>query len=77
MHHPSSLAWVQRAGGNILGVIVNHLDFTHAQRYYGEYGAAGYEYGGYGGYGNYGGTPKIGKTAKAKATAGIAQDRAA
>ena len=46
-----SIARIQRAGGNILGVVVNQLDFKHAQRYYGEYGGAGYEYGGYGTYG--------------------------
>jgi polysaccharide biosynthesis transport protein len=43
-----SIQRLQRAGGNMLGVIVNQLDFKHAQRYYGEYGASGYTYGGYG-----------------------------
>jgi capsular exopolysaccharide synthesis family protein len=53
-----SIARIQRAGGNILGVVVNQLDFKHAQRYYGEYGGAGYSYGGYG-YGNYGDAPQL------------------
>jgi capsular exopolysaccharide synthesis family protein len=66
-----NIARIQRAGGTILGVIVNHLDFKHAQRYYGEYGAGGYDYGGYGSYIS---TPQISK-ASAKATAGIVQDR--
>lgn len=43
-----SLQRLQRAGANILGVIVNQLDFKRAQRYYGEYGGSGYSYGGYG-----------------------------
>jgi polysaccharide biosynthesis transport protein len=43
-----SIQRLQRAGGSILGVIVNQLDFKHAQRYYGEYGGANYAYGGYG-----------------------------
>jgi len=43
-----SLARLQRAGGHVLGVIVNHLDFKHAQRYYGEYGSSTYSYGSYG-----------------------------
>jgi succinoglycan biosynthesis transport protein ExoP len=47
-----SIQRIQRAGGNILGVVVNQLDFKHAQRYYGEYGGGGYSYGGYG-YGTY------------------------
>lgn len=45
-----SIARIQRAGGNILGVVVNQLDFKHAQRYYGEYGGSSYSYGGYGTY---------------------------
>ena len=49
-----SIARLQRAGGTILGVIVNQLDFKHAQQYYGEYGAASYSYGGYGVGGTYG-----------------------
>jgi len=50
-----SITRIQRAGGNILGVVVNQLDFKHAQRYYGEYGAGGgYSYGSYGPYGTYG-----------------------
>jgi capsular exopolysaccharide synthesis family protein len=51
-----SITRIQRAGGNILGVVVNQLDFKHAQRYYGEYGASGYSYGSYGPYGTYGNT---------------------
>lgn len=43
-----SLTRLQRAGGNILGVIVNQLDFSRAQRYYGEYGSSSYSYGSYG-----------------------------
>lgn len=50
-----SITRLQRAGGNILGTIVNHLDFEHAQRYYGEYGS----YGSYGGYGTYNAAPQI------------------
>jgi capsular exopolysaccharide synthesis family protein len=46
-----SIARLQRAGGNMLGVVVNQLDFAHAQRYYGEYGGSGYTYGNYGSYG--------------------------
>jgi capsular exopolysaccharide synthesis family protein len=55
-----SIARIQRAGGNILGLVVNQLDFKHAQRYYGEYGAGSYDYGGYryGSYG-YGSTPQL------------------
>ena len=55
-----SITRLQRAGGNILGVIVNQLDFKHAQRYYGEYGAGGYSYGGYG-YGSYGSKRRLAK----------------
>jgi hypothetical protein len=48
-----NLTRIQRAGGNLLGVLVNRLDFKHARLYYGEYGASSYAYGGYGGnYGN-------------------------
>jgi Mrp family chromosome partitioning ATPase len=43
-----SIQRLQRAGGSILGVVVNQLDFKHAQRYYGEYGGSNYAYGGYG-----------------------------
>ena len=73
-----SITRIQRAGGNILGVIVNQLDFKHAQRYYGEYGGKSYEYGGYG-YGSYGGTPKLakveyGNTPKARPIAQNAAD---
>ena len=63
-----SITRLQRAGGNILGTIVNHLDFEHAQRYYGEYGS----YGSYGGYGTYNAAPQIAagsKAAKAAETA--------
>ena len=56
-----SIMRLQRAGGNILGVVVNQLDFDHAQRYYGEYGA----YGSYGGYGTYAETPQLGAAGKA------------
>ena len=40
------LTRLQRAGGSVLGIVVNQLDFDKAQSYYGEYGA--YTYGGYG-----------------------------
>jgi succinoglycan biosynthesis transport protein ExoP len=40
-----SLSRLQRAGANILGVMVNQLDFKHARLYYGEYGASSYSYG--------------------------------
>lgn len=43
-----SLTRLQRAGGRILGIMVNHLDFDRARAYYGEYGAGSYAYGGYG-----------------------------
>ncbi|MEY2890697.1 MAG: hypothetical protein RJA98_605 [Pseudomonadota bacterium] len=43
-----SLERIQRAGGRILGLVVNKLDFKHAQRYYGEFGSSSYNYGGYG-----------------------------
>jgi succinoglycan biosynthesis transport protein ExoP len=42
-----SLARLQRAGGTILGVVVNQLDFKAARLYHGEYGASSYSYGGY------------------------------
>ncbi|MEY4416710.1 MAG: hypothetical protein RIQ53_4003, partial [Pseudomonadota bacterium] len=42
-----NLVRLQRAGGKILGVVVNDLDFEAARMYYGEYGAATYSYGGY------------------------------
>lgn len=57
-----SIMRLQRAGGNMLGVIVNQLDFEHAQRYYGEYGT----YGSYGGYGTYNATPQIAADAEAR-----------
>ncbi len=43
-----SLTRLQRAGGRMLGVIVNQLDFAHSQKYYGEYGSSTYSYGTYG-----------------------------
>jgi succinoglycan biosynthesis transport protein ExoP len=43
-----SIQRIQRAGGNILGLILNQLDFKLAQRYYGEYTPSSYTYGGYG-----------------------------
>jgi succinoglycan biosynthesis transport protein ExoP len=42
-----SLARLQRAGANIVGVVVNQLNFKDASAYYGEYGHYGYSYGGY------------------------------
>lgn len=57
-----SIARLQRAGASMLGVVVNHLDFSKAQRYHGQYGAESYGYGGYGGYGTgYGGYGAAGK----------------
>jgi polysaccharide biosynthesis transport protein len=56
-----SITRLQRAGGNMLGLIVNQLDFSHAQRYYGEYGGKDYAYGGYG-HGSYGGGAGKGNT---------------
>jgi succinoglycan biosynthesis transport protein ExoP len=49
-----TLQRLTRAGGSILGVVVNALDFKHAQRYYGEYMAEGYPYGYGDGYSAYG-----------------------
>ncbi len=76
-----SITRLQRAGGNILGVIVNQLDFKHAQRYYGEYGAGSYNYGGYGsyGYGSYGGGPRLpkGQAAASNKTESLTRDPAA
>ncbi len=43
-----SLTRLQRAGGRMLGVVVNQLDFAHSQKYYGEYGSSTYSYGTYG-----------------------------
>lgn len=44
-----SLVRLQRAGGTVLGVVLNQLDFVKAQRYYGEYSAYGKsDYEGYG-----------------------------
>lgn len=48
-----SLVRLQRAGGKVLGVMLNQLDFSKAQRYYGEY--SGYSDSSYKGYGY---TPK-------------------
>lgn len=63
-----SLDRIVRAGGRILGILVNKLDFTHARQYYGDYnGGYGYGEGGYGGYGAYG---VYGKTPRKIADAG-------
>lgn len=35
---------LKRAGGKLLGVVVNHLDFKKSQRYYGEYSGYGGRY---------------------------------
>ena len=43
-----SIARLQRAGGTLVGVIVNQLNFNDARDYYGEYGASKHGYGGYG-----------------------------
>lgn len=68
-----SLSRLQRAGANILGVMVNQLDFKRARLYYGEYTAATYNYGGYGyggqlGYGS-GGDGKKGGQDKSRSAA--------
>lgn len=45
-----SLVRLQRSGAKVLGVVLNYLDFSKAQRYYGEYtaqGSSGYESYGY------------------------------
>lgn len=61
-----SLARLQRAGGSLLGVIVNQLDFERARAYYGEYTASSYSYGGYG----YGGQLGYGPAQPDPSTAG-------
>jgi len=43
------LVRLQRSGAKILGVVLNHLDHSKSQRYYGEY--SGYGAKGYEGYG--------------------------
>ena len=43
------LVRIQRAGGKMLGVMLNHLDYTKARSYYGEY--SGYSQYGYQSYG--------------------------
>ncbi|MDQ7988794.1 MAG: polysaccharide biosynthesis tyrosine autokinase [Candidatus Dactylopiibacterium sp.] len=50
-----SLIRLQRAGGQLMGLVLNHLDFSRSQRYYGEY--SGY---GQGPYESYGYTQKPG-----------------
>jgi succinoglycan biosynthesis transport protein ExoP len=57
-----SLARLQRAGANIVGVMVNQLDFERARMYHGEYAASSYSYGGYG----YGGQLPDGSDKKGK-----------
>ena len=45
-----ALVRLQRAGGNVVGVVLSQLDFRKAHRYYGEYsgyGAGSYKYGYY------------------------------
>jgi capsular exopolysaccharide synthesis family protein len=50
-----NMTQLQRAGANILGVILNQLDFKASRRYHGEYGAEGYmDNYGYGYRGRYG-----------------------
>ena len=66
-----SITRLQRAGGNVLGLVVNQLDFKHAQRYYGEYGAQGYDYGSYGPYAAEPTVPVQGKKAKFDIKAGL------
>ena len=67
-----SLARLQRAGANILGVVVNQLDFKHARLYYGEYGASSYAYGGYGAQLTYGSKSNGGSKPKDGAKAAAA-----
>ena len=46
---------IRRAEGKILGVVLNHLDFKKAEKYYGEYSGYGkYGYDKYGYGDNYG-----------------------
>ena len=45
------LTHLRRAGGQVLGLVLSHLDHRHAHRYYGEY--SGYGVGGYHKYGDY------------------------
>ena len=67
-----SLTRLQRAGGRMLGVIVNQLDFAHSQKYYGEYGSSTYS------YGTYGYAPRVGDssfgTEELKATPSLASN---
>jgi polysaccharide biosynthesis transport protein len=66
-----SLSRLQRAGANMLGVVLNRLDFGRARMYYGEYGASSYSYGGYGVYG------QVGKDAQKNAAAEVVEEVAA
>ena len=43
-----SLTRLQRGGARLLGVMVNQLDFSRAQKYHGESGSGWYNYGDYG-----------------------------
>jgi capsular exopolysaccharide synthesis family protein len=55
-----SLQRLRRADGNVIGVVLNALDFVKAEKYYGEY--SGYGKHGYGNYNSaYGGTYGSGK----------------
>lgn len=49
---------LQRAGGQLLGVIINGLNFKEARAYYGEYAHSSYSYA-YDGYGHGGGTDRL------------------
>ena len=65
-----SLQRLRRAGGHIVGVVLNALDFNKAEKYYGEY--SGYGKHGYGTYSStYGGTygKSYGKTPPSPKTA--------
>jgi Mrp family chromosome partitioning ATPase len=63
---------IRRANGNIIGVVLNALDFKKAEKYYGEYSVYG-KYGSYrksgygGGYGQTYGTPAPATKPAAKA----------
>lgn len=63
----NALKQLRRAKANVVGVVLNALDFNKAEKYYGEYN--GYGKHGYGNYGStYGATYGASNTAKAKAT---------
>jgi polysaccharide biosynthesis transport protein len=74
------VARLQHAGGDVMGVVLNWLDFKASRNYHGEYGAGDTAYGSYsGGYGyggNYGKEGKPKKSRKEKDTT-LAQEAVA